>query len=105
MTSSSNHTIIEDYLVQNRYFGLKKNQIHLFKQDNAPFVDDQGNWIIDGSGNIASGPDGNGHALRKLMKSGIGAEWKKQGIESLIVLPIDNPLADPFDATSVDIMH
>jgi UDP-N-acetylglucosamine/UDP-N-acetylgalactosamine diphosphorylase len=32
------------------------------------------------------------------MESGIGTKWKEQGIESLIVLPIDNPLADPFDA-------
>jgi UDP-N-acetylglucosamine/UDP-N-acetylgalactosamine diphosphorylase len=99
MTSSLNHTVIADYLLENGYFGLASSQVHLFMQDNAPFLDDQGNWFLESTGCIAAGPDGNGHSLRKLMESGIGKQWKEQGIESLIVLPIDNPLADPFDAS------
>lgn len=100
MTSSLNHDKIAEYLDQYKYFGLKPSQVHLFMQDNAPFLNDQGDWIVD-SGSVApvaQGPDGNGHSLRKLMESGIGKQWIDQGIESLIVLPIDNPLADPFDA-------
>ena len=98
MTSCSNHKQIEDYLLQNDYFGLKKNQVQLFTQDEAPFVNEDGNWIEEAPGSFAAGPDGNGHSLKKLMTSGIGNRWKEQGIESLIVIPIDNPLADPFDA-------
>jgi UDP-N-acetylglucosamine/UDP-N-acetylgalactosamine diphosphorylase len=99
MTSCSNHKQIADYLVQNSYFGLKENQVQLFTQDEAPFVNEDGNWIEEAPGSFAAGPDGNGHSLKKLMESGIGKRWKEQGIESLIVIPIDNPLADPFDAT------
>ena len=98
MTSSLNHQQIADYLLQNSYFGLKESQVKLFMQDDAPFVNEEGNWIEETPGNFAAGPDGNGHSLKKLMESGIGKHWKEQGIESLIVLPIDNPLADPFDA-------
>jgi UDP-N-acetylglucosamine/UDP-N-acetylgalactosamine diphosphorylase len=98
MTSSLNHKQIADYLLQNGYFGLKEGQVQLFMQDEAPFVNEDGNWIEEASGSFAAGPDGNGHSLKKLMESGIGKRWKEQGVESLIVLPIDNPLADPFDA-------
>ncbi len=98
MTSTSNHQVIEDYLEKNGYFGLKKSQVHLFMQDNAPFLNDEGDWFLDSSGSFAQGPDGNGHSLRKLVEAGICKKWKEQGIESLIVLPIENPLADPFDA-------
>lgn len=98
MTSPLNHSAIQTYLKENGYFGLAAAQVHLFIQDTAPFLNDEGNWFSDASGQIASGPDGNGHALRKLMETGIGKLWKEQGIESVIVLPIDNPLADPFDA-------
>jgi len=97
MTSCSNHEQIADYLCQNNYFGLKVDQVHLFTQDEAPFVTEDGNWIEE-AGSYATGPNGNGHSLKKLIESNIGKQWKEQGIESLIVLPIDNPLADPFDA-------
>ena len=89
---------LKTYLKENGYFGLAATQVHLFMQDTAPFLNDEGNWFSDASGQLAAGPDGNGHALRKLMEAGIGKLWKEQGIESVIVLPIDNPLADPFDA-------
>jgi len=98
MTSPLNHAAIVTYLQENGYFGLKATQVQLFMQDTAPFLNDEGNWFADASGEIAAGPDGNGHALRKLMQAGIGKLWKEQGIESVLVLPIDNPLADPFDA-------
>ncbi len=98
MTSSQNHAIIAEYLSENKFFGLTPSQVQLFMQDDAPFLNDQGDWFLEAPGRLAQGPDGNGHSLRKLMESGIGKQWIEQGIESLLVLPIDNPLADPFDA-------
>jgi UDP-N-acetylglucosamine/UDP-N-acetylgalactosamine diphosphorylase len=98
MTSSANHTAIETYLQENNYFGLNSSVVHLFIQENTPFVDEQGNWILENDRPV-EGPDGNGHCLRLLMQTGIGEKWKEQGIESVSVVPIDNPLADPFDAS------
>ncbi len=97
MTSCYNHDAIQAYLEENNHFGLVSSQVHLFMQDNAPFLNEEGNWILE-QGLPAQGPDGNGHSLKKLIQAGIGKKWKEQGIESVIVLPIDNPLADPFDA-------
>ncbi len=97
MTSSINHDIIRLYLEKNGYFGLSPQQLHLFNQENVPLLNEDRNWFLDGFGKLAAAPDGNGHALHNLMNSGIGNQWLQHGIESVIVLPIDNPLADPFD--------
>lgn len=71
--------------------------ITLVVQDEAPFLDDQGNWILRENGTLATGPDGNGYALHLLEKSGILKKWKGSGIEEITIVPIENPLADPVD--------
>jgi len=98
MTSSINEQSTKKYLQEHRYFELKEEQVDLFVQDNLPFLDDQGNWLLEAPGKIAEGPDGNGGLFKALHKSGIWDKWKKQGVEFVNVVLIDNPLADPFDA-------
>jgi len=96
MTSPLNHRAIKEYLEHNQYFGLE--HVDLFSQEMVPFLDDQGNWMLEAPGKIARGPDGNGGCLRQFMKAGLWDKWHTAGIEYLNVLPIDNPLANPFDA-------
>ncbi len=98
MTSPLNHDKIAAYLAEKSNFGL---QIDLFSQQMLPFLDDRGNWLLESPGKIATGPDGNGHALKLFSQAGISAKWKSQGIRSVNIVPIDNPLADPFDAELV----
>ncbi len=76
MTSSLNHQQIADYLLKNNYFGLKSSQVQLFMQDDAPFVNEEVNWIEEAPGHFVSGPDGNGHSLKKLMEC-----WHWQTLE------------------------
>ena len=57
----------------------------------------QGNWILREDGKLASGPDGNGYALHLLQENGVLKQWKARGIETITIVPIDNPLADPVD--------
>lgn len=97
MTSPSNHAPISTFLKQHAYFGLDPSQVDLFVQETAPFLNDQEKWFLDAEGKLAQGPDGNGHALKRLVSSGIAKKWHSQGIEMVSVVPIDNPLADPFD--------
>jgi UDP-N-acetylglucosamine/UDP-N-acetylgalactosamine diphosphorylase len=89
MTSPDNHCALQEHV----------SSLDFFSQNVVPLMNEEGNWMLRGPGKLACGPDGNGHSLRLLMESGIGKKWKAQGIEYVIVLPIDNPLADPFDAT------
>lgn len=91
MTSSENHEMIEAYLKQNNNFGV--SNLSLFQQRNTPFLTE------DRQGHFGEGPNGNGEALHLLSEHGIVEKWKKEGIEYVMVLPIDNPLANPFDAT------
>lgn len=96
MTSPSNHQEIDSYLKQHHYFGLQS--IDLFPQTLAPFLDDHGNWILEKPGHLAQGPDGNGGCLAEFVKAGLWNQWSQKGVRYLNVIPIDNPLADPFDS-------
>ncbi len=69
MTSSFTHEATLSYLEKESYFGL--TNVKLFSQGI---------------------PDGNGRALSLLYASGI---W--EGVSFVQVLPVDNPLAQPFD--------
>lgn len=91
ITSPGSHQQIADFLKSTPFAPT------LVCQPEAPFLDSQGNWILRCPGQLASGPDGNGHALHLLKTHGILEEWKRQGIEIISIIPIDNPLADPID--------
>lgn len=88
ITSPENHDLIAQFV---------QNRATLVVQDEAPFLDDNGNWMLRENGRIATGPDGNGHALHLLEKNGILQQWKTSGIEVITIVPIDNPLANPVD--------
>ena len=69
----------------------------MIQQTEAPFLDENQNWILRKPGQLASGPDGNGHALHLLKTHGLLKKWKNQHIEIITITPIDNILADPID--------
>ncbi len=98
MTSPLNRQSIEEYLVAKNFYGLSKERILLFEQDMMPLLDEEGKWFLDRPGSIAMGPSGNGGVFSHLMRSHIVEKWKGIGIETVMVIPIDNPLAEPFDA-------
>ncbi len=104
MTSPLNHLAIEDYVKEKNGCGLGQGQLALFMQKMLPLLDEQGNWFLERPGQICMGPDGNGGVFQLLFTSGILEEWKKAGIEYVIIIPIENPLADPVDAKLVDVL-
>jgi UDP-N-acetylglucosamine/UDP-N-acetylgalactosamine diphosphorylase len=91
ITSPSNHSQIADFLKKTPFTPT------LIQQNESPFLDEEQNWFLKAPGQIASGPDGNGHVLHLLNTSGILSEWQKQNIEIITVIPIDNVLANPID--------
>lgn len=86
MTSPLNHEKTLDYLENQHFFGLKN--VTLFQQGM-----DQGF------------PNGNGKAFTYFCQQGIWERWKQEGIHYLQVLPIDNPLATPFDEELIRECH
>lgn len=97
MTSPLNHEATLRYLRDNKWFGLSESQVFFFSQKMLPVLDEAGNPLYDAEGKMAEGPAGNGSALKDFYEAGIWDKWRKLGIDYLSVIPIDNPLADPFD--------
>lgn len=97
MTSPLNHEITQRFFSQNAFFGLDPSQVTFFSQGMWPLLTFSGNLFLEGADQIAQGPSGNGEVFHLLMESGVWEKWKKKGIEFVNVIPVDNPLAAPFD--------
>jgi len=93
ITSRENQAAITAFIQEKKFDPFTTVVI----QDEAPFVDEKGNWILRPDGKLATGPDGNGYALHLLQRNGILDAWRKARIKELTIVPIDNPLADPVD--------
>lgn len=96
MTSQNNNAEAFSFFEKNNFFGLKKEQVNFFLQEELPFLDENGKWIcLDG--NIITSPDGNGGVFENLKRSGLLKKFKEKNIKHIQIAPIDNPLFDPFD--------
>jgi UDP-N-acetylglucosamine/UDP-N-acetylgalactosamine diphosphorylase len=93
ITSKENHAQIAKFIEEKNFSSFTT----LIMQNEAPFLDDLGNWILREDGKLAAGPDGNGYALHLLQEKGVLSQWKNTGTEEITIVPIDNPLADPVD--------
>lgn len=95
MTSPHNHDATLTYLEKYNYFGL--TNIEIFQQDLVPVCDEKGFLLSEKEAEVAQAPDGNGGAFLHLSLKGVLEKWKQAGVEVIQVVPIDNPLAEPFD--------
>jgi UDP-N-acetylglucosamine/UDP-N-acetylgalactosamine diphosphorylase len=98
MTSRISHDRFEHHAELHNFYGLERSQLTFFPQNVLPLLDEKGNWFYEKPGQLALGPDGNGGVFHNLVQTGILKRWKQQGIEAIIVLQVDNPLAEPFDS-------
>ncbi|MEN9654989.1 MAG: hypothetical protein RL235_1101, partial [Chlamydiota bacterium] len=89
MTSPLNHAVTVQFLEEHRYFG---RNVRCFSQTMGPILD-QAKRPIPG----AQAPDGNGALFRSFEASGLSREWEEEGITQVVIVPVDNALADPCD--------
>lgn len=101
MTSPQNREETIKFFADNQNFGLSQLQLHFFCQGSLPLLDTEGDLFLEEKHSISIGPDGNGSCLKAFVESGIWEKWKTNGIEYANFVLIDNPLANPFDATLV----
>jgi UDP-N-acetylglucosamine/UDP-N-acetylgalactosamine diphosphorylase len=92
MTSKRNYEEILKFFKKNKFFGLKKDQVDLFIQEELPFLNKEGKIFLEKE-KIAKGPNGNG----SFFKSFKTKKFREKGIKYLNVVQVDNPLFDPFD--------
>lgn len=95
LTSSINHHETAAFFEKNRLFGLK--EALFFTQGTLPLFDEEGRWFWEAPGRIAEGADGNGSVFRAFEEGGIAERFGERGIEAVHIVPVDNPLADPYD--------
>lgn len=97
MTSNENDKLTQKFFKEHAFFGLNPSNVHFFRQNDLPLLDETGEIFNEREGKLAVGPNGNGEALSLLYASGIWGEWKKKGVKYVTFSPIDNFLANPFD--------
>ena len=104
-TSLANHQDTVRGFDEHHLFGLDPTQLDFFSQGEIPLLDKEGFLFLEDVDKIAQGADGNAASLRHFVQSGIWEKWKERGVEYVLYLHIDNPLADPFDAELVGFHH
>ncbi|WP_370913618.1 UTP--glucose-1-phosphate uridylyltransferase [Chlamydia pecorum] len=97
MTSPLNNRQTRSYFESNAYFSLDPNHVDFFCQPLWPLLNLSGELFLEDESTLALGPNGNGCLATLLLTSGIWEKWYNIGIEMVSVIPIDNPLALPFD--------
>lgn len=101
MTSPINHEETVTYFESNNCFGMDRADIIFFQQGVLPCFDNNHKIIMEGPGQVAVAPDGNGGIYPSLDKSGSLADMEQRGIEYLHVFAIDNSLVKPADPVFV----
>lgn len=100
MVSPANSLTTQHFFSTSSSFGLLPSQLSFFEQPELPFLDAQGHLLLQGNV-LTTGPNGNGAVFSSFVASGLFDEWRREGIEYVLFLQIDNPLGDPFDAELV----
>lgn len=105
MTSPENHEETVEYFQFHRFFGLSPDYFDFFTQTTLPILDAKGDLVIALDGEILHGPDGNGSVFSSFIASGLKEKWSQDGVEMVNIVPVDNPLADPFDPELIGYLH
>lgn len=105
MTSPSNHQETISHFKDNQFFGLDEKNVFFFMQEDLPLLDTNGDLFLESRSRIAAGPDGNAPSLKHFVDKEVWSVWYDKGVRYLNYVPIDNPLADPFDAELIGYHH
>ncbi len=98
MTSDQNHQATVSFFEDHGYFGYPKEMIHFFRQDMAPALTHEGKILLEAKDSLSLAPNGNGGWFTSMQRCGLLDLLKKDGVEWINVVSVDNVLqniADP----------
>jgi len=96
MTSPATDAETRAYFAANGDFGCAPGQVRFFRQGTVPSLDRDGRALLAAPGRLLENPDGHGGCFAALCESGRLDELRREGIEHLVYLQVDNILA-PVD--------
>ncbi len=97
MTSRENNQQTESFFIRHNYFGLGKENVKFFVQNELPMLDTNGKILIDEQGMVKEAADGHGGIFEAMRKEGILQDMKERGIEWIFIAGVDNVLAKMVD--------
>lgn len=98
MTSEQNDGETREFLKAKGYFGYPEEEIHFFKQETEPAVDEAGKILLAAPDEIVLSPNGNGGWFSSMQRAGLLKKVQEMGLDWLNVFAVDNVLqqiADP----------
>lgn len=99
MVSAANAADTAEFFEANAHFGLNREDIHFFQQAMVPCVSDDGKFLLEAPDRVAKNPNGHGGSIAAMVDSGIIADARKRGIDTLSYFQVDNwavNMADPY---------
>ena len=97
MTSPLNDAQTREFLEAHSWFGLGAGTVTLIPQGTLPSLSRDGRMLLASTSAIAMNPDGHGGAVRALRDSGALAQMRREGIDTLSMFQVDNPLVRVVD--------
>ena len=95
MTSDETDRETRRYIQEHHFFGVPEDHVFFFCQTSLPLLNQNGEQFSE-HGELVTGPDGNGKVFTCFCERGLWNIWKERGVSFVSVMPIDNPLMDPY---------
>jgi UDP-N-acetylglucosamine/UDP-N-acetylgalactosamine diphosphorylase len=93
MTSPATDDETRRFFADHDGFGLGAGQLRCFTQGTVPSTDREGRALLAGPGELLENPDGHGGVFTALVGSGRLEELRREGVQRLVYLQVDNALA------------
>lgn len=98
MTSQQNNAATKSFFKENKYFGLKEDQLFFFIQGMLPAIDSaSGQMLLGTEDSLLLAPNGTGGSFNGLHESGALKWLGERGVKTLSYFAVDNPLVNIVD--------
>lgn len=98
MVSDANAEATRLFFEKNEWFGLQPGDVFFFRQRMVPCVDEQGKLLLETPSRLAANPNGHGGTIPAAVESGVIADARARGVDTLSYFQVDNwavKVADP----------